>query len=425
VSHIILQGGVVVTLGQAGVLSPGTIVVEHGRIVEISPGCPHRGPEVVDCSARVLMPGLCNAHLHSEYLLLKGTLEQLRLDQWEEAPLYDRIWQELEDPLQPELVGPAFRASYLEQALNGVTFVGEFNTAHCSARLSEGILAEVGLRGSASVKPGEPSPNGAAVPILSLHNENSIDRQELQGLAVLRRANPELRLTQHTAETAERQTKVLAQFGSSMVQLLAEYGLLSPKTLLSHAVHVDEADLALLAQHGVFVVASPTAEMKLGDGVAPVVRMLELGIPVCLGTDCATCNNSADLFLEMKTLGLLHKLISGVAVLPAKRLLELATVEGYRAFGISDGGRLEVGARADLTLLDRRSPGLTPLIHLPEQSNVHANLVYGATGRDVTDVMVDGAWVVRGGRHRSLDRDQVYHRLQSAAERVWALAVRR
>src|SRR5690606_7201909 len=109
---------------------------------------------------------------------------------------------------------------------------------------------------------------------------------------------------------------VRERFGTTTVRLLEEYGLLSPRMLLSHAIHVDEEERALLRERGVAIVSSPTAEMKLSDGIAPIVDYVDRGLAVALGTDCAVCNNGNDLFLEMRQLGLVQKLRYGADALP-------------------------------------------------------------------------------------------------------------
>jgi 5-methylthioadenosine/S-adenosylhomocysteine deaminase len=416
----VLQGALIASPGPTGVVVDGVVVIEDGRIVEVGTRHYPRSPEVIDCGDRVLMPGLCNAHVHSEFLLFKGLLEDQRLHAWDAAPFYEPGWTRLEDPLDAELLLPAWRASYLEQVLSGITFIGEFNCVNGSAPLSEAVLEEVGVRGAATFKAHEPRPSSSAVPIYYLHHERNVTAEELADASALMRAEPEARITLHAAETAERMAIVRERFGTTTIRLLERYGLLSPRTLLSHAVHVDDEEVEILARHGAWVVASPTAEMKLADGISPIVKYLEAGVPVCLGTDCATCNNGVDLFGEMKALGLLHKLTSGAHVLPAEALLALGTREGMRAFGLADAGAVEPGFRADLILLDRWAPSLNPMVHRAGMSNVFANLVYGATGRDVLDVMVGGEWIVRERQHRSLRLEPVTRALQAAADVLWA-----
>lgn len=426
---IILQGGLLVSPhapdadgGAATILPDATLVLRNGCIEEISQRR-YVGAEVVDCSQRIVMPGLCNAHIHSEFLLLRGLLEDRRLHVWEDDADYMDAWDRLEQPLDESLLRPAYLASYVRQALGGITCVGEFNCIDGSAHVSQPLLEAVGLVGTASAKLTEHMPGGGAresfLPFVSLHHELGLTHEELEAAADKKLLFPATRMTLHAAETRERMQAVQERFGTSTLRLLERFGLLWPGMLLSHAVHLDAEELQLLATRGATVVASPTAEMKLADGISAIPALLQAGVPVALGTDCATCNNDADLFLEMKTLGLLHKVTSGADALPAATLLAFATRCGYSALGFPSGGRLEVGARADVALLDRFSPTLAPVVHSAHRSNVLAALVYGATGAAVTDTMVGGEWVVRHGQPVRFSLRTVMEDLQAATERLW------
>lgn len=401
--------------GGTGVLREHTVVIEDGYIVELLAG---QHPEAERLPHRLLMPGLVNGHLHSEYLLFKGILEERRLREWEGNLGYTQVFDLLEQPLDVESLERLYRALYLEQLLRGVTFVGEFNCADLSARVAERIQAEVGIEGSVTAKLDEPKAL-SHLHLYQLHHEGGIGLQELEQAAARKRQEPHARFTLHAAESEERVQLIQQRFGKTLIELLAEYDLLSERTLLSHAVHLTSAERNMLARTGAFVVASPTGEMKLCDGVSPIPALLEAGVRVCLGTDCASCNNDADLFLEMKTLGLLHKLTSGAHVLPADQLLGLATESGYRAFGITDRGRIAPGMRADLITLDLLAPSLVPMIHTTQRSNVCANLVYACTGREVCDVMIAGRWQVRHKQHHQLQQATVSEAVQQVTERLW------
>src|SRR5688500_7123009 len=124
--------------------------------------------------------------------------------------------------------------------------------------------------------------------------------------------------------------------------------------LLSHAIYVVAGERALLAERGAPVVASPAAEMKRGDGVGPIVEYLADGVAVALGTDCAICNNSNDMFIEMRQLGLVQKLRYGAHAISAEQILLTATRGGARALGYQRLGALDEGWQADLVLVDTR-----------------------------------------------------------------------
>jgi 5-methylthioadenosine/S-adenosylhomocysteine deaminase len=252
-----------------------------------------------------------------------------------------------------------------------------------------------------------------------LHAEERLDHAELSAAAGAHERGE--RLVMHAAETRHRLDIVRATFGTTTVRLLERYGLLSPRMLLSHAVFTDDEELRLMAERGVSVVVSPVAEMKLADGIAPVQDMHRLGITVALGTDAAVCNNSTDMFLEMRALGLSQKLRYGATAAPAEQILLMATRAGATALGgAGQFGALAEGLAADLVLVDLRNPRMQPLVTDPARSNVAANLVFAATGADVTDVMVDGRWIVRRRRLLTIDARTLWRQLQEAARQVHA-----
>ena len=224
----------------------------------------------------------------------------------------------------------------------------------------------------------------------------------------------------HAAETEHRIRLVRERFGTSTIRLLDRYGLLSERVLLSHAIYVDDEERELIARHGAAVISSPVAEMKLADGIAPIVDYLRRGVTVALGTDCAVCNNGNDLFLEMRQLGLVQKLRYGADAMPAEQILRVATRGGARAFGEDDRiGRIAEGYDADLVLVDTENPRMRPLVHRGDYSNVVANLVFAATGQDVTDVMVAGRWAVRNRRLTNADTRAVWDDLAHAAAELY------
>jgi len=140
------------------------------------------------------------------------------------------------------------------------------------------------------------------------------------------------------------------------------------------------------------VVHCPSSNLKLGSGIAPVTKLLEEGVSVSLGADGAACNNRLDMFTEMRTAALLQKALHGPQVLPANRILRMATINGARALGLeAEIGSLEVGKRADVVVvnLDR--------LHTSPAAEIVSRLVYAAEASDVQSVVIDGR-VVMGDR---------------------------
>jgi 5-methylthioadenosine/S-adenosylhomocysteine deaminase len=218
----------------------------------------------------------------------------------------------------------------------------------------------------------------------------------------------------HTAETRVEQDLIKEGGGMSPVEYLDHLGVLDEDTLLVHAVWVDGADIATIAEKGARVSHNPESNMKLAAGVAPVTDMLKAGITVGLGTDGCASNNDLDLFQEMDTAAKLHKVHTlDPTVLDADTVLRMATIEGARAIGLGGvTGSLEKGKAADLIVVETRKPHLVPMYNPISQA------VYAVRGSDVRDVMVAGRLLVTGGRLTAMDLPDVLTRVSALSEKI-------
>jgi 5-methylthioadenosine/S-adenosylhomocysteine deaminase len=197
----------------------------------------------------------------------------------------------------------------------------------------------------------------------------------------------------HVHETEAEIERSLAEHGARPLERLRRLGLLGPGLIAVHCVHLEPAEIDLLARHGCSVVHCPSSNLKLASGFAPVDSMLKSNINVALGTDGAASNNRLDLLNEMRTAALLAKTVAHDAqALPAHAALHAATLGGARALGLGARvGSIEPGKRADLVAVALRGPELAPCYDPVSQ------LVYAAGREHVTHVWVDGELRVRDG----------------------------
>lgn len=421
---VLLEDGYLLTLADDGRRGRLSLAVSDGVIAGIGPRAALRSrfPTAgrVSCRGRIVMPGLVNAHLHPDLHVLKGALEELGLHDWGGIGFFEEALTLLGGAAGRELQRAAVRASLAEAALCGTTCVGTYGVSTDADRVCAEALGEIGLRGALTIRDIEFAPAAdrglpADMPVFyRLHAEEALYTPELERAAAAHARGD--RMVMHAAETRERIAIARERFGTTTVHLLERHGLLSPRVLLSHAIHLDDAELALIAQRGAQVVVSPAAEMKLGDGLPRVVEMLRSGIPVALGTDAAVCNNGTDLFLEMRALGHSQKLLYGPGALSAEQILLTATRYGAAALGGSERfGCLAEGMAADVIMIDVNNPRLQPLIPDGERSNLAANIVFAATGSDVTDVMVAGRFIVRRRRLLNADAPSLWRAVGAAA----------
>ena len=204
-------------------------------------------------------------------------------------------------------------------------------------------------------------------------------------------------------------------YGTTAIAHLRDIGVLGPRFGLVHAVWMTEDDIRIVAESGGSVITNPVSNLKLGSGVAPVLHLLEAGANVALGTDGPTANDTANLFEGMKTLCILQRLWeSDFERWPsAADVLRIATRGGARAANRSDDlGTIEVGKKADLTLIDTTTIAYTPF-HRPR-----SQLVYADVGGSVDTVLVDGEIVVEGGRVTSIDRDAILREFTKAYREI-------
>jgi 5-methylthioadenosine/S-adenosylhomocysteine deaminase len=223
----------------------------------------------------------------------------------------------------------------------------------------------------------------------------------------------------HVAETLQEIEEIKEKYGKKPVQHLQSLGLLGPRLIADHCVHVDKADIKTMAEHEVKIVHNPESNMKLASGIAPVPDMLGQGLTVGLGTDGCASNNNLDLFQEMDMTAKLHKIQNmDPTVMDAATVLKMATTEGAKALGFEDIiGSLEPGKKADIIIVDTDKPHLTPMY------NPYSHLVYSARGTDVRHTIINGQIVMEDRKLLTMDLGEIltHAREKAALVREWIL----
>jgi 5-methylthioadenosine/S-adenosylhomocysteine deaminase len=417
----------IVRVEPAGVLVDHAVIVDGGRIVDIvalTDTVRYAPRRQLSLPHHVLMPGLVNAHTHAAMTLLRGVADDVPLTPW----LTEHIWPREARFVSADFVYDGTLLGAAEMLRGGITCANDmyFHPA-AAARAYEtaGMRALIG------------------VPILDFPTPYAADADAYlqQGLAardafkdaprlrfalaphapytvgdatwhkvVMYAAQLELPIETHVAETRAEVDEARAQTGVSPLARLAKLGATGPDFIAIHAVHVDDADMELLATHGCHVVHCPASNMKLASGIAPVAALRARGINVALGTDGAASNNRLDVFEEMRLASLLAKVISGDAgALPAADIVQMATLGGARALGMSDEiGSLAPGKQADIVAVDLSSPQALPVY------DPVSHLVNVAGRAEVAHVWVAGFALVTDGRLASLDTEAL-----TARARAW------
>jgi len=426
VVDLLIKDGYVITMDpERRVLRRGSVAIEDGRIVAVDRKVEGGAEEVIDARGMAVLPGLINAHTHVSMTLLRGIADDMPLESW----LQEAIW-----PIEKNLSGDHCYAGAmlgcLEMIKSGTTCFADMyffmeNVAKAVERsglraaLSYGII-ELGdsmkrrleLRiGERFVKKCHGMADGRVVAMFGPHAPETCSPECLMKVKELAQKHG-VGIHIHVAETKAGVEQVSGRYGRRPVEHLNEIGFLGPEVLAAHCVWLSEKEVGILRGSGAKPVHNPASNMKLGSGVAPVPSMLEIGIPVALGTDGAASNNSLDMFREMKLAALLSKVhkLDPTAV-PAQVVLEMATINGARALGLEkEIGSLEVGKEADVVLVNLRKPHFTPL------HDVISHLVYVASGEDVDTVIVDGKVLMRGREVLVVNEEEVMEMAQKAAD---------
>ncbi|MCL6444254.1 MAG: amidohydrolase family protein, partial [Alicyclobacillus sp.] len=197
-------------------------------------------------------------------------------------------------------------------------------------------------------------------------------------------------------------------YGCSPIAHAERCGVFERAVLAAHCVHVSDEDIAILRAHDVRVAHNPQSNLKLGSGVAPIVKMKAAGVRVGLGTDGAASNNNLDMFEELRLAATLHKgVLQDATVIPAAEAFAMATSDSAEAVFLEQGhGTLTQGAAADITLLNLDGSHFTPTYDLL------SNVVYAAGADDVTDVFVAGRHVLDKGEPTLLDLERIRHEVR-------------
>ena len=223
-----------------------------------------------------------------------------------------------------------------------------------------------------------------------------------------------MRVQVHVSETRSEHEECQQRHGGlTPVRYFDSLGLFDVPVTAAHCVWVDDGDIDVLAARGVFVAANPASNMKLGSGFAPVPKMLERGVKVCLGTDGMASNNNHDMMQDLYLLALLYKgSTHDPAVVTPKQALEAATRMGALSQGREDCGYVAVGAKADLCVFDVSGPSWAPM------TNPLVNVVYAGHGADVCLTMCDGRVVYRDGAYPTLDVERAKAEVNARTKRI-------
>lgn len=389
------------------------------------------GDDVVDCSGKILMPGLINTHTHLSMTLFRGLADDLELQAW----LNKIIWP-LEKRVTGKMCYDGALLGCLEMIRTGTTcFVDMYFHMEDVAMAT----VESGLRAILSYGIIDP-PEDAGIKrqrdetmrflkhVRELKNPRidfavgphapytCRDETLLWSKKLAEKENALVNI--HIAETRHEQAQFEREKNSRVADYLDKIGFLSDRVLAAHAVWLTKSEVKLFGKRGVRVAHCPVSNMKLASGAAaPVPEMWVSNVPVGLGTDGPASNNSLDMFDTMKVAALLHKSSRwDPTVANAQKVLDMATIEGARCIGREkELGSIEEGKRADFVLVDLADPNMIP-IH--GEHTIISDLVYSANGFNIDSTYVEGKALMAGRKFQTLDSDHVREAVHSSISQL-------
>lgn len=427
----LLRSDTIITMDDSRRIVRGGGIVVHGPVIEALLTAQELKEtrftgDVVDLGSRVLIPGFIQTHLHLCQTLFRALADEMELLDW----LRLRIFP-LEAAHSASSMSASATLGIAELIRSGTTTVLDMGSIHHEEAIVRalevsGLRAFVG-KAMMDINPSCPGLLETTGEALQSTRDQigmwhglaggriryavaprfvlSCTEELLRGAYALTAEFPGVLFHTHAAENRREMEAVRARCGSGNIEYFASLGILRQNSCLAHCVWLDDREMGLVAEHEAKVLHCPSSNMKLASGVARVPEMLARGIDVSLGADGAPCNNTLNMFEEMRLAALIQKPIHGPGAFPARAAVEMATRGGAIALGIlREAGSLEAGKNADIVALnlDRCWNGSYPAA----DDALYSALVYSSSAENVCDVLVDGRWVFRDGRHLTLDEDR-------------------
>ena len=412
----------VLPVAPRAVLQDHAVAIDGGRIVALLPAHEARmryeARRALNLERHVLLPGFVNLHCHAAMSLLRGVADDIPLMSW----LSHHIWPAEARHVGDEFVHDGSLLSMGEMLRGGVTCVNDmyfYPEATARAALRCGMRATLGM--IAIEFPSGYAPDAAGYLARGLATRDAYKGEALLAFCfaphapytvadetlkriVMLAEKIDVPIHTHIHETRGEVEQGLAQHGIRPLERLSRLGLVGPRLVAAHCVHLDPGELDLFAREGVSVAHCPSSNLKLASGIAPVAAMRARGIRVGVGTDGAASNNRLDVMTEMRTAALLAKGASGdAAALGAHEAIEMATLAGAQALGLGDRiGSIEPGKWADLAAVELDSIETVPLF------DAASHVVYAAGREHVSHTWVAGRMLLEDRRLTTLDEADLH-----------------
>lgn len=396
------------------------VIIEGNRIIYVGKELKEdiKVEKIIDGNNKLLMPGLVNGHTHVGMSLLRNYADDLPLMKW----LEEKIWPE-EAKLTSEDVYWGSLLSMIEMIENGATsFCDMYFFMDSVGEAAEKIGMRTVLTRGMTENPSDPMKsinetrdlykqwnnknNGLITVMVAPHSPYTCGTDFLKTCVDLAK-ELDTGIHIHLSETKKEVEDSIKEFGMTPIKRMDSIGMFDVHTIAAHCVHVTEEDMLLMKEKNVYPVNNPGSNLKLASGFAPVQRMLDLEIPVSLGTDGASSNNNLNMFEEINLAALVNKAVNLDALsVGAFDALKMGTINGAKALNFKGVGSIEEGNIADVILIDLDKP------HLYPRHNMTSALAYTVQGSDVDTVIIDGNIVMENREFKNIDVDEVKYMVE-------------
>ena len=394
------------------------VYVDGGKIVKIGES-DIKADRIYDLNGNLLMPSFKNAHTHSAMTFGRSFADDLPLSSW----LNDKIFP-LEAKLNGDDIYKLSKLAFLEYLTSGITACFDmyyfpenmakasvdfgFRTVMCGAvnnfkesveKLEEYYNKYNNYDELVSYK-------------LGFHAEYTTSKEIMQGISQLaeKYSAP---VFMHSSETKSEVEDCVERYGKSQTTLFDELGLFNYGGGAYHSVWVDDNDLEIYKKRGVWAVINAGSNCKLASGIAPVSKMMDLGINLAIGTDGPASNNALDMFREMYLIAATQRINDcDAASTDANAILKVATIGSAHCMGLDECDVIDEGKTADLIVIDMHRPNMQPI------NNITKNIVYSGSKENVKMTMINGKILYENGEFINTDIERIYSEAQAVIDRI-------
>ena len=411
--------GKVLTLKNRTKITDDEVWTDGKQIVYVGKNCKEKADKEINLHGNLLMPSFKNAHTHSAMTFARSLADDLPLQPW----LYDMIFP-MEAKLTADDIYHLSMLAFLEYLTSGISACFDmyyFPEAMAKASVDFGFRT-VMTSGLNNFKESIENVEGYYNQFnnynelvsykLGFHAEYTTSKDLLKGIAKLAEKY-EAPVFTHSSETESEVKECIDRYGKTPTALFDELGLFNYGGGAYHSVWLNDNDIEIYKNRGIWAVINAGSNSKLASGIAPVSKLIQRDINLAVGTDGPSSNNALDMFREMYLIAATQKLNDkDAASTDANEILQMATVGSARCMGLDNCDVIDIGKAADLIVIDLNKPNMQPI------NNITKNIVYSGSKENIKLTMINGKIPYENGEFVDIDTEKIYRNVQKITDRI-------